>query len=151
MGFAYAHHFAPDGARAALLRYRKEFRPSSSFRSKPHAIVAVAAVCGDTDAHADDLAGSSDLSWIRFGQGQRDLPLPSLEEVRAYRYDDEEEQLRRLNRSRVIIGGVEKVSAVLRALVTESRADEVMATVTVHDHEERKRVYDRLAAAMRSG
>lgn len=148
VGFAYAHHFAPDGARAALLRYREEFRPSSVFRAQPHAIVAVAAVCGETDAHADELAGSSDLSWIRFGQGLRDLPLPSLEEVRAYRFDADEEQIRRLNRSRVLVGGVATVSAALRSLVTESRADEVMATVTVHDHEERKRVYDRLVEAM---
>lgn len=147
VGYAYAHHFAPEGAKAALLRYRAEFR-ASPLRAHPHAIVAVAAVCGETADHADDLACSSDLAWVRFGQGQRDLPLPSVEEARAYAYDADEVELRRLNRARVLVGDEAHLARVLRALVSETQADEVMATVSVHDHEERKRVYTRLARAL---
>jgi alkanesulfonate monooxygenase SsuD/methylene tetrahydromethanopterin reductase-like flavin-dependent oxidoreductase (luciferase family) len=132
---------------AALLRYRAEFRPSS-LRTAPHAIVAVAVVCGESDAHADDLATSGDLGWVRFGQGLRDLPMPSVEEARAYVFDEEEEQVRRMNRARSVVGGPSLVGELLRALVRDSRADEVMATTGIHDHEERKRSYDRLFGAL---
>jgi luciferase family oxidoreductase group 1 len=147
VGFAYAHHFAPEGAVAALLRYRAEFRPSVH-RTTPHAIVAVAAICGATDAHADELARSGDLAWVRFGQGLRDLPLPSVEEARAYVLDADEEQIRRMNRARAVVGGPEHVAGVLHALVRASQADEVMATTGIHDHAERKRSYERVLAAL---
>jgi len=146
-GFAYAHHFAPDGAAAALTRYRAEFR-ASALRATPHAIVAVAVVCGETDAHAEELASSGDLAWSRFGQGLRDLPLPSVAEARTYVFDADEEKLRRLGRGRSVVGGPENVGRVLRALVAESGADEVMVTATIHDHAERKRSYDRILSAL---
>lgn len=72
LGFAYGHHFAPEGAGEALARYRADFR-ASSFHGVPHAIVAVAVVCGETDAHAEELASSGDVSMMHFGQGLRDL------------------------------------------------------------------------------
>ena len=147
IGYAYAHHFDPSGAEAALLRYRAEFRPSS-LRGSPHAIVAVAVACGESDAHADDLARSSDLSWVRFGQGLRDLPLPSVEEARAYEFDAEEEKIRRANRARVTVGGPERVGESLRALAHRTKADELMVTAGIHDHAERKRSYDRILESL---
>jgi luciferase family oxidoreductase group 1 len=147
IGFAYAHHFAPDGAVAAVHRYRDAFQPSS-FLAAPHAIVAVAAVCGESDAHADELARSGELGWVRFGQGLRDLPMPSVEEARAYVFDAEEEQVRSMNRARHVVGGPERVGDVLWALVRDTRADELMVTTGVHDHAERKRSYDRLFEAL---
>jgi luciferase family oxidoreductase group 1 len=147
LGYAYAHHFDPSGAEAALLRYRAAFRPSAQ-RSSPHAIVAVAVVCGESDAHAEELARSGDLSWVRFGQGLRDLPLPSVEEARAYECDAEEEQIRRANRARVTVGGPERVGRALRALVDRTKADEVMVTASIHDHAERKRSYERIKSAL---
>ncbi len=147
IGYAYAHHFDPKGAEAALLRYRAEFRPSAR-RASPHAIVAVAVTCGESDAHADELASSSDLAWVRFGQGLRDLPLPSVEEARVYEFDAEEQQVRRANRARVTVGGPEHVGEVLRALVEKTKADEIMVTAGIHDHAERKRSYERILAAL---
>jgi luciferase family oxidoreductase group 1 len=147
LGFAYAHHFAPAEASVALVRYREAFRPSA-LRTTPHAIVAVAVTCGESDAHAEELARSGDVAWLRFGSGLRDLPLPSVEEARAIAFDADEEQLRRAHRVRHVVGGPERVGEVLRALVRDSGADEVMATVAIHDHEERKRSYERIARGL---
>lgn len=148
LGYAYAHHFAPEGAVEALAAYRTDFRPREG-ATTPHAIVAVAIVCGEDDAHADELATSGDLAWLRFGQGTRDLPLPSVSEARAHTYDADEEKLRQLSRARQLVGGPERVGNALRELVRASGADEVMATITIHDHEERKRAYTRVAEALR--
>lgn len=148
LGYAYAHHFDPSGAEVALLRYRAEFRPSAH-RAAPHAIVAVAVSCGETDEHADELARSGDLSWVRFGQGLRDLPLPSVAEARAYEFDPEEETIRRGNRMRVTVGGPERVGTALRALAARTKADEIMVTANLHEHAERKRSYERILASLR--
>jgi luciferase family oxidoreductase group 1 len=147
LGYAYAHHFDPSGAEAALLRYRAEFRPSA-LRATPHAIVAVAVACGETDEHADELARSGDLSWVRFGQGLRDLPLPSVAEARAYEFDEEEETIRRANRGRVTVGGPARVGEALRAVARCTKADEIMVTANLHDHAERKRSYARILEAL---
>ncbi len=143
LGFAYAHHFTPEGAAEALAAYRAAFKPSP-FRRTPHAIVAVAVVCGETEAHAEELARSGDLAVLRFGQGLRDLPLPSVEEASEYVLDAEEETLRAMHRSRVVVGDAGKVVGVLRGMA-EWGADEVMVTMGVHDHGERKRGYERVA------
>src|SRR6202521_45350 len=50
-GFSFAHHFASHAAVAAMKSYRAHFKPSPAL-SRPHAILAVAAVAADTDAEA---------------------------------------------------------------------------------------------------
>src|SRR6201994_1822729 len=88
MGFAFAHHFASYDAVEALTRYRARFKPSR-WRSKPHGILAVAVVAAETDVEAERLASSMDLNRLRRDRGQY-LPLPSVEEARAYPYTDAE-------------------------------------------------------------
>src|SRR3954462_10450224 len=84
MGFAFAHHFAAHDAVDALTHYRRGFAPSR-WRDKPHAILAVAAIAADTDAEAERLASSYDLTRLRRDRGQY-LPLPSVAEAQAYPY-----------------------------------------------------------------
>ena len=144
LGYAYAHHFAPGGAVSALACYRDAFR-ASGFRAEPYALVAASMVCGESDAHAADLAWSGALMGLRFGQGVRDLPLPSVEEAKAYPYDDEEKQLLASARGAVLVGSPERVAALVRELAAATGAAEIMITSTVHDHEERKAGYSRLA------
>ncbi|MBS2020125.1 MAG: LLM class flavin-dependent oxidoreductase [Deltaproteobacteria bacterium] len=146
-GFAFAHHFSPGEAAASMLRYRETFRPSAQ-RAAPYAILAVAAICGETDAHAEALASSGELSWLRFGRGLRDLPLPSVEEAAAHERHPDDEPYRAMQRDKLICGEPTRVADRLRALAEETKADEVMVTSTVHDHDERKRVYDRLRRAL---
>lgn len=147
VGFAFAHHFAPDEAIAAVRRYLEEFRPSA-LRREPSAILAVSVVCGESDGHAEELASSAELGWLRFGQGLRDLPLPSVEEARAHPREPEDEPYRAMHRARQIIGGPASVAGALEALAAAAGARELMVTTTIHDHEERKRSYSRLKAAL---
>src|SRR5262245_40511504 len=61
-GFSFAHHFANHDAVAAMTNYRKLFKPSPG-RERPHAILAVAVVCADTDDEAEQLASTVDLNF----------------------------------------------------------------------------------------
>jgi luciferase family oxidoreductase group 1 len=147
LGFAFAHHFAPADAASSIAVYRDAFA-ASRFRERPSVIVAASAICGEDDAHAERLASSGALSWLRFGQGLRDLPLPSVDEALAYPYDDDEKEIVRAGRGRAIIGGPERVRDRLRELAGELGADEIMITSHIHDHAERRRSYERIARAL---
>jgi luciferase family oxidoreductase group 1 len=145
-GFAFAHQLNQHDAVAMLRSYRDKFRPSR-YCTAPHAILAVSAICADTDAQAEDLATSADLAGVRAAQGLRDLPLPTVAEARAHVYDAEQESLRRLHRERLIVGSVEGACIQLTELAEAASADELMVMTHVHDHEARKRSYALLARA----
>jgi luciferase family oxidoreductase group 1 len=144
IGFAYANHFAPGGAPAALAAYRDAFVPSR-WQDAPRAIVATAAIVGESDEHATDLARSAALYFLRAGRGERDLPLPSVAEAKAYPYDDDERALLAQRSGSGMAFGPERAHAALDALVRDSGADELMVTTVVHDPGQRRRSYERLA------
>jgi luciferase family oxidoreductase group 1 len=144
VGYAYAHHIGPDEYVEALRRYRNDH-----IGPAPYAILAVAATCAASEAHAEDLKRASAIGWLRFGQGLRDLPAPSLEEARAYSFDADEEALRSAGQGRTLIGEAPRVADVIREMAEKSGADEVMVLTAVHDQLERRRSYDRLLDALR--
>ena len=145
MGFAFAHHFASYDAVEALTHYRKRFKPSG-WRQTPNGILAVAAVCAETDAEAEKLATSMDLNRLRRDRGQY-LPLPSVEEALAYPYSDAERASIARNRSRLFVGSPATVMAKLQPMITASEADELMIITAVYDHDARKKSYSLLADA----
>jgi luciferase family oxidoreductase group 1 len=147
VGFAFARHINPLDAVAVLQAYRAGFRPSAAHPA-PDAILALSIVCADSDEEAEELAASVDLSTTRFMRGVRDLPFPTVEEARAYRYDLQEEALRRLHRDRHIVGSPARVRDEVLALVDASSADEVMIVTQIHSHEARRRSYTLVAEAL---
>jgi luciferase family oxidoreductase group 1 len=147
LGFAFAHHINPDDAVPALRAYRETFVPSPH-RHAPWAILALGVVCGETDDHARRLAAPGKLAMVRFLQGIRDNPLPTVEEALAYRYDPEEEALARGRDRHVVIGSAARVRDEVQRLVEASGADEVMILTHAHDQEERKRSYERIVGAL---
>ncbi len=146
MGFAFARHINPTDAVGALRAYRRAFRPSALL-AKPYGILALSVVCAESDAKAEDLATTVDLSTARIVRGVRDLPLPSVEEARAYRYDEQEEALRTFHRQRHVVGGPVRVREEIASLAQASASDEVMIMTHIHDHGARKRSYSLLAKA----
>ena len=146
-GFAFAHHINPDDSVRVLRRYREAFVPSPG-RREPWAILALAVICAESDAAAERLASSSELAMVRFLQGIRDRPLPSVDEALAYRYDAHEEALRVGRRAHLLVGGVARVRERLGALAAASGADEVMVLTHVHEHAARKRSYELVAQAL---
>lgn len=147
-GFAFARHMNPVDAEAELRHYRAAFAPSAHGK-EPHAIVSVAAICAPTDAEAERLATSGELSVVRFMQGMRDLPLPSVAEAEAHAFDDEERALLGAMGGRSLVGSPDKVAARIEEIAAACQADEVMVLTHVHDHEARCRSYELLAAALR--
>jgi luciferase family oxidoreductase group 1 len=144
-GFSFAHHFSDFDPVAPMRFYRENFRPSAA-RQHPHAILAVAAVCADTDADAERLATTIDLNFVRRAKGEY-LPLASPEEASAYPYTPAERQRISANRRRVFVGSPQTMRERLTPLIAETAADELMITTMIHDHAARRRSYELLAEA----
>ena len=143
MGFAFAHHFATYDAVAAMRDYRAKFQPSG-WREAPHAILAIAVVCAETQAEAERLASSMELNWLRRAQGEYH-PLPSPEEAAAYPYTDQDRARMRKSRERLFVGTPEAIETQVMPLIEATQADEVMITTAIYDHAARKRSYELVA------
>jgi luciferase family oxidoreductase group 1 len=147
-GYAFAAHFSPADPAPAMRAYRESFEPSEDF-GRPSAILAVAVICGETDEHAEELASSMELAWVRIRSGSPG-PLPSPEEAMAYPYTPPERRLADAYRSMQVVGDPQSVRAHIEELARHTAADEVMITTNVYDHGERLRSYERVAGAFAS-
>ena len=143
LGYAFASHFSPADPAPAMHAYCESFKPSKDFE-RPSAILAVAVVCGETTEHAERLATSMELAWVRMRSGAPG-PLPSPEEAIAYHYTPAERRLADSYRSMQIAGDPQAVRARIEELAEHTAADEVMLTTNVYDHAERLRSYELLA------
>jgi luciferase family oxidoreductase group 1 len=137
--FAFAHHFSPDNTLPALEVYRSTFRPSATL-AQPYAMVAAAVVCAPTDDDAAWLALPSALSFLRLRSGRPGL-LPTPEEAAAYPYDDVEREFVARRQKHQVIGSPASVRDGLAELLAQTRADELMLTTVVHNHQDRLRSY----------
>jgi luciferase family oxidoreductase group 1 len=143
LGYAFASHFSPTDPAPAMHAYRESFEPSEDFE-RPSAILAVSVICAETNEHAEELASSMQLAWVRMRSGTPRL-LPSPKEAMDYSYDPAERRLADVYRSMQVIGDPRTVRARIEELTQHTVADEVMVTTNVYDHDERLRSYELLA------
>ena len=141
--FSFAHHFSSDNTLPALALYRESFRPSR-WLDRPYAMVAVSAICADTDEQAEWLAGPGGLSFLRLRQGQPQ-PLASPQEAAAYPYTDVERAFVLGRREGQAMGSPETVRRQLAGLLERTRADELMLTTMVYDVTDRVRSFELIA------
>jgi luciferase family oxidoreductase group 1 len=143
VGYSFASHFSPAPAAPAIRAYRESFRPSDEF-PEPHAILAVAVVCAETEEEADHLAATGDLIRVRLQRGEFGL-IPSPDEARAYPYTPQERSVIEAYRRLHFIGTPDTILPRIEQAARDAAADEVMITANVHGHVERMRSYELLA------
>jgi luciferase family oxidoreductase group 1 len=145
LGYAFASHFSPADPAPAMRAYRENFESSKDF-VHASAILAVAVICGETGEHAQRLASSMELAWVRM-RSRKPGPLPSPEEAMGSPYTPAERRLADAYRSMQVVGDPSTVRTRIEELAERTLAEEVMVTTNVYDHAERLRSYERLAAA----
>ncbi|MGA0611045.1 LLM class flavin-dependent oxidoreductase [Caldimonas sp. KR1-144] len=143
--FAFASHFAPAMLLQALEIYRERFRPSATL-ARPYAAVGVNVIAADSDDEAARLFTSLQQRFLGMQRGQRG-PLPRPVATMDGRWSEPE----RLGVERALavsaVGSPATVVRRLRELLALTRADELIVTCAVHDHDARKRSYALLAEA----
>lgn len=114
--YAFADFINPGGAEITA-RYREDFSPSKTCPA-PRVIVAVWALCADSDAEAERLASSARMAFVLLVQGQP-APIPSVETM--LRLFDEHGPTTEpfVRRRRSIVGGPEKVRHGIEAAAAE--------------------------------
>jgi luciferase family oxidoreductase group 1 len=122
--YAFAGHFAMRHAVAALAHYRTRYEPSTEHPA-PYAMIAVTAVCAETDAEAERLAAPLRVAIVKNRTGRR-APIVSIEEALAYQFSPEEQAIADEFFTGAVIGGPAKVAAGLVELARDTGADEIM-------------------------
>ncbi len=145
LAFAFAAHFSPDRPDLPMRAYRREFQPSEH-RDTPHAILTLSVICAETQAEAERLASSMQLSWVRLRSG-RPSKIPSPETALGYPYTAQETAVAQGYRQLQIVGTPAAVRERIETLAQRTEADEVMVTTVTHDPAARLRSYQLLAAA----
>ena len=144
--YAFADFISPHGEEI-VRRYREEFKPSA-WREKPEVIVAVWAVCADTDEEAERIASSAEMSFAHLVRGQL-IPVPSVEKALAWKAEGSfvAGNLPLFGRQRRrIVGSPGVVRAELEQVASDYGADEMMVVTITYDHDARRRSYELIAA-----
>ncbi len=150
LSYAFAHFIAPEPTRTAIEHYRTHFKPSSRL-AEPRAIVALGAICAETDAEANRLGASVRLMGRRLRQG--DLrPVPTVEEAeRELAAPDPLPRPEGGEWPRHVFGSPATLRSRLEGMASALGIDEVMIVTIVHDHAARLRSYELLAGAFARG
>jgi luciferase family oxidoreductase group 1 len=144
--YAFAGHFAMQHAVEAIAHYRARFQPSAA-RAAPYAILAVTAVCADSDDEAHRLAAPIRVAVARNRTGRRG-PIATVDEALAYPFTPEERAIADEFLTGAAIGSPATVRDHLHALARDTGADELMLSTLLPDLAARQHALARIAAAM---
>lgn len=141
--YAFASHFAPDALIQALAVYRERFKPSEQ-QATPYAMPGINVIAAETDAEARYLATSLQQRFVGMVRGARGKLQPPLDDIESYWSPAEKAHVQGMLRY-AFIGSPETLTRELSAFLATTRADEIMVTAPIFDHEARKRSFSILA------
>jgi alkanesulfonate monooxygenase SsuD/methylene tetrahydromethanopterin reductase-like flavin-dependent oxidoreductase (luciferase family) len=130
----------------AIEYYREHFKPSEH-QAAPQAILALGAICAETEEEALRLLSSARLFRNRIRRGEVG-PIPTPEEAIAELGPDLERPMAGdAEWPRYIAGDPEQVRTELVDMASVLGVEELMVVTIVHDHRARMRSYELLAKA----
>jgi len=143
--FSFAHFITDVGGPEIMAAYRRHFRPSR-WAAEPQGSIGVFVLCAETQAEAERLATSRDLSRLRLEKGMLG-PFPSIEEAEAYPYTAEDRMRIAYNRRRQVVGDPRQVKERLLELGALYEVDEFVVVTICYEFAARLRSYELLAEA----
>ncbi len=145
LGFAFAGHFNMAEADGAARVYHEHFQPVGKL-TKPELMMAVAVICGETDEHAQWLAGPYRVGVARMLTGNPG-PLPSFASAAAYSMSPVEKAALSRFEYGAIIGGPTTVTEQLAKVAEKYRASEIMLSTLIPEPDERLASWRRVMRA----
>ncbi|OXS56126.1 LLM class flavin-dependent oxidoreductase [Rossellomorea vietnamensis] len=142
--YTFAQFINGEGGPQYTQAYRNNFVPSE-YLKEPKNIVAVFAICAETDEEAERVASSIDLSILMIEQGMRSNGTPSPEKAAAYQYTPFEAMRVRENRKRMVVGNPKKVKEKLLALSEQYQTDEIMLVSITYDFKDKLKSFELIA------
>lgn len=125
--------------------YRKHFVPSSQFE-KPHAVLSIAVLCGETEEKAAQMRKYLNYIHLQFERGNYQ-DFGDYNSIRDYEFSPAELERINYNSGRVVSGTKEFVKAQLTGLANDFGVDEIIVTTITDNAGDRKRSFELLAEA----
>ncbi len=146
--FAFASHFAPEYIDVALHLYRRDFQPSAAL-DKPHVIIGAGVFAADTDADARRLFSSAQLQFLSLVRGRPGKLPPPVDSIDSQCSPAERAAIDQRTRY-AAVGSPETVRRRLEDFLTQTQADEIIATGQIYDHAARLRSFEIAAEVFQS-
>ncbi|QIP14821.1 LLM class flavin-dependent oxidoreductase [Spirosoma aureum] len=134
--YAFASHFSPTQLMRALEVYRSRFKPSE-YLKEPYAMVAVNVVAADTDQEAERLFTSVQQQFLHIRRGKARQMQPPVDDLTALWPDYELAGIEQVL-SCSAVGSPETVQRGLANLIEQTKADELIISVPIFDHQARR-------------
>lgn len=146
-----AHHIRPDATEESVARYRREFRPSARL-DRPYLMVAVTAICADTDEQAEFLARPAVKYFADVVTGGQDpAAFRTPREMAGRDLTDAELAVARRLVATQAIGDVGRTIRRLTEIADATAADELMLMTPVFDVGDRVRSFELVIAGGNRG
>ncbi|PJW14183.1 MULTISPECIES: LLM class flavin-dependent oxidoreductase [unclassified Geobacillus] len=145
--YVFAQFINGEGGEHYMRLYRDRFVPSP-YLAEPRGMVAVFAICAETDEKAEWIAGSLDLSLLMIEQGMALNGTPSPEKAAAYPYSPYERKRVEDNRRRMIVGSPRRVKDKLYRLSETYETEEIMLVTITYDFEDKLASFRLIAEAV---
>ncbi|MGI2294659.1 LLM class flavin-dependent oxidoreductase [Paenibacillus sp. GXUN7292] len=145
MPFAFAGHFSPNFTVPAMNLYRSNFK--AGVLDKPYGMVAVNVIAAETDEEAQYLATSMQqlfLGFIRNNRAPVPPPVRNMDEV----WSEQEKIALEHQLGSSIIGSKETVREKLAQFIEATKADEIMVSSYIYNHQARLRSYEIISQLM---
>ncbi|SES08518.1 LLM class flavin-dependent oxidoreductase [Salisediminibacterium halotolerans] len=139
--YTFAHFINGDGGRDYMAEYLTGFTPGVQ-AEKPQNMAAVFVVCADTEAKAEYIAKSFDLSLLMLLKGEKSSGTPSPSEAEKIELSNFEAEQIKENRKRMIVGTPDLVREQLQQFAADYQTDEVMIVTITYDQDDRFRSYE---------
>ena len=140
---SFAQFINPDGGAETAAFYRENFKPSTELK-EPKVNVGIFAFCSENEQKVKDWITEFDYRLLHIESGASG-ELPSLEEIKAMKYNLNQKARIAYNKGRYIAGNPEKLKVSIEKIVADYETDEVMVATICDDFEDRKKSYELLA------
>ena len=141
--YSFASHFAPQMMMQAIQIYRDNFRPSKHL-SRPYVMLGYNVFAADTDDQAHYLASSWQQSFVSLRNGRPIRLPPPVSNYRESLGPQDQTMIEHVL-SCTAIGSAETIASVMKEFLSRTRADELIITSNMYDHEARLKSYEIVA------
>ena len=138
--YAFASHFAPAALDEALANYRELFQPSPQL-DEPYVMVGFNIFAADTLEEAKFLRTSSQQSFLKLRTGNPGRLPPPVEDLESTLSPPERQLLSQIT-SCSAVGAPDTVREELKTFIERTRADEVIVSSHIYEHEKRLRSFE---------
>ena len=144
--YAFASHFAPQQLAPALRIYRERFKPSAQLE-QPFFMPCVNVIVADTDEEAEYFSTSMLQMFMGVVTGDRSPMKPPVDSMEGIWNEHTKYAVKQML-AYSFIGSAEHMRDEIQNFVEQTKADELMVSTYIYDHNQRVKSYKLLADVM---